>query len=127
MKLRLTGNSIRLRVTRSELAHLLAGGRVMESVRLVPGPAGVLRYVLAVDSETQAAAVSFAGGEIQVRLSPEQLSRWSEEAQVGVYAAVKTDETTMLNIVIEKDFACLDGCDEDQADTFTNPSAGAVC
>jgi hypothetical protein len=32
-----------------------------------------------------------------------------------------------LKIAVEKDWACLDDSDEDNADTFPNPNQGANC
>ena len=32
-----------------------------------------------------------------------------------------------LEVVVEKDFACLDRSDEDNSDSFANPHAGATC
>jgi hypothetical protein len=32
-----------------------------------------------------------------------------------------------LEVVVEKDFACLDRSDEGNSDNFANPLAGAVC
>jgi hypothetical protein len=37
------------------------------------------------------------------------------------------DNETSLQILIEKDFACIDGTDQENADTFPNPLAGLKC
>jgi len=44
MKLRIKGNSLRLRVSRSELAHLQAGGRIEETIRFAEAPEAKLTY-----------------------------------------------------------------------------------
>jgi hypothetical protein len=46
MKLRIKGNSLRLRVSRSELAHLQAGGRIEETIRFAEAPEAKLTYAL---------------------------------------------------------------------------------
>jgi hypothetical protein len=52
------------------------------------------------------------------------MSDWN---QVGIYATVDRGENGTLNLVVEKDFACLDLSDADNLDTFPNPELGAVC
>ena len=32
-----------------------------------------------------------------------------------------------LDLIVEKDFACLDLSDADNEDTFPNPNSGAIC
>jgi hypothetical protein len=127
MKLRMKQNSIRLRVTRSELSHLQAGEDIQESVRFTAEPDAVLVYVLRTGPQVQPVTVTFASQRIVVTLSQSQLTNWSAEDQVGVYASSAVDTTTALEVAIEKDFACLDKSDEDNKDTFANPLAGAVC
>jgi hypothetical protein len=127
MKLRLKGNSLRLRVTRSELARLQAGQPIEEAV-LFPANKDVrLSYVLQVGSHSQPVHVAFASQQIVVSVSPDQLASWSDEHQVGVYASLAVNESTNLEVSLEKDFACLDLSDEDNKDTFANPLAGKAC
>ena len=127
MKLRLKGNSIRLRVTRSELVRLQAGERIQETIRFSADPKARLAYVLEVGSHSQLVTTVFADQQITVSVSQDQLKSWSGEHQVGIYASLPVDETTALEVSIEKDFACLDLSDEDNADTFANPLAGKAC
>jgi len=127
VKLRLKGNSIRLRVTRSELARLQAGERIQETIRFSADPNARLAYVLEISSHSQPVTVAFVAQQIVVSVSQDQLTSWSGEHQVGIYASLPVDETTVLEVSIEKDFACLDLSDEDNADTFANPLAGKAC
>ena len=60
-------------------------------------------------------------------LSPRVFARWRRPDEVGVYVAVALDGAGPLNVVIEKDFACLDISDADNRDTFEHPQIGAVC
>ena len=127
MKLRLKGNSLRLRVTRSELTRLLAGERIEETVLFPTNPNTSLSYALEVGSNSQPVHVAFASQQIVVSVSPDQLTSWSGEHQVGIYASLPVTESTDLEVAIEKDFACLDLSDEDNKDTFANPLAGKAC
>lgn len=127
MKLRLKGNSIRLRVTRSELARLQAGEHIQETIRFSAAPNATLTYVLKGGSHSQPVTTVFVDQQITVSVSLDQLTSWSGEHQVGIYASLPVDEAIVLEVSIEKDFACLDLSDEDNADTFANPLAGKAC
>ncbi|ADW71200.1 DUF7009 family protein [Granulicella tundricola] len=127
MKLRMKENSIRLRLVRSELVRLQSGESIHEIVRFGLEPSQALHYALSVAAQPEPVSVAFQSSQISVTLSPDQLRSWAEESQVGIYASLAIDHTTTLEVSIEKDFACLDRSDEDNADTFANPLAGTIC
>jgi hypothetical protein len=127
MKLRIKGNSLRLRVTRPELAALEQGGPVAEIIHFGPEPGKSLRYSLSVQAQSAPVAVTFGENVIAVTLAQEQLEAWSREDQVGVYAALDIGHASPLEVVIEKDFKCLDRKDEQDEDAFPNPLVGKVC
>ena len=60
-------------------------------------------------------------------LSVEQAQRWSQESEIGVYTLVDIGSEGSLELIVEKDFACLDRSDADNQDTFANPLMGSVC
>lgn len=127
MKLRIKGNSLRLRVSRSELARFLAGDRIEETIHFAPAPEAKLTYALESASQAAAAIVRYSPQEVAVILSQDHVRLWSREEQVGVYAAVDISPEGLLDVAVEKDFACLDRSAEDNSDTFANPHAGAIC
>jgi len=127
MKLRLKGNSLRLRVTRSELARLQQGGVIEDSVQFAPAAEASLRYLLQACAQPQPVQVPFDGRRLLVTISRGQLTAWSGETQVGIYAALPLTGDTVLDVAIEKDFACLDLSDEENHDTFPHPLAGKAC
>ena len=116
-----------MRVTRSELARLLAGERVEEAIHFAPGLKAALHYTLMVDAGSKGVRVSYCPGEIATFISSAQASVWGEENQVGIYAALDIGTAGLLEVAIEKDFACLDGSDADNHDTFENPLEGKTC
>jgi hypothetical protein len=127
MKLRIQSNSMRLRVSRSELARLLAGERIEETVRFARASDARLTYALSSARQDVAARVEYHRGSVTVLLSEEQLKFWGREDQVGIYVALPMDSGYSLAVTIEKDFACLDRPAEENTDTFANPHAGSVC
>jgi len=121
MKLRIRGNSIRLRLTQSEDAELAANGCVQNATSFGDCE---LRYGIASISDGQRIwRAAFRNNEITIRVPAAVLSEWANSQQVGI-EAVQTIVEGDLHILIEKDFACLKPRQgEDDADTFENPLA----
>jgi hypothetical protein len=127
MKLRIKGNSMRIRVSRSELAHFLAGSRIEETIHFDAGAQARLTYALESTFQASAVRVRYRPQEVTVILSADQARSWGAKNEVGVYATVDIGPAGSLEVSVEKDFACLDRSDEENSDTFDNPQAGAVC
>ena len=127
MKLRIKGNSLRLRVSRSELARFLSGGRIEETIHFAAAPEARLTYALESALQGSAVTVRYRPQEVTVILSEDQARIWSKENEVGVYTSVDIGAAESLEVIVEKDFACLDRSDEDNVDTFENPHIGAAC
>jgi hypothetical protein len=127
MKLRIKGDSLRLRVSRSELGHFLAGGRVQETIHLGAAKEARLTYALEIALQTAPVQVRYEAQTVTLSLSERQARNWSNPTEIGVYTAIDIDPEISLEVIIEKDFACLDRGDEENEDTFDNPSAGATC
>jgi hypothetical protein len=126
MKLRIQGNSLRLRITPSEMTHLLANGRIEETVCFGSDPNASLTYALEHNTRATAMSVRYTPGEVTVILSSADAQQWAGGQDVGVYAEAATTQG-VLSLAVEKDFACLDKSDADNRDTFPNPNQGSVC
>ena len=113
MKLRFHGDTLRLRLSQSEVASLGESGRVEETVTFQAGQE--LRYTLDSGEVTEPAAI-FEGGEIRVTLPAEQVKHWIESDQTGIESSAG-----ILRILVEKDFQCLHSASELEADAFPNP------
>lgn len=113
MKIRIKGNSVRLRLTKSEVDNIALGQSVQEIVEF---PGNELTYKI---SFADHSTVSFREGLIHVEIEKSDLSKWATSQEVGIdFVSGK------IKVLIEKDFACLitrDG--EDDADAFPNPLA----
>jgi hypothetical protein len=127
MKLRIKGNSIRLRVSRSELARLQAGGRIEETIHFTAAPGATLTYALESAIKASPVTVRYESREVTVILSEERARIWAAQSEVGVYTTLDMGSAGSLEVVVEKDFACIDRSNEDNSDTFANPLAGAAC
>jgi hypothetical protein len=127
MKLRIKGDSLRLRVARSELARIQSGERVRETIHFTTAPEAKLSYALEMESQSAPVRVEYEAQEVRVILSKEQAITWSKDSEVGVYATVDIGTQGKLEVMIEKDFACLDRDEQNNEDTFANPHSGRVC
>jgi len=127
MKLRIKGNSLRLRVSRSELARFQAGGRIEETIHFTAAPEATLTYALESALRPSPVTVRYGSREVTVILSKDRARIWGGQSEVGVYTTLDMGPAGSLEVVVEKDFACLDRSDENNSDAFANPLAGATC
>jgi hypothetical protein len=127
MKLRIKGNSLRLRVTPSEVKKLLRDGAIREQVQLTPDPGERLTYAILSSLSEATTTVAYHSGNITVSVPNSQLTNWACGEEIGVYANVKLGDDRVLTVTIEKDFACLDRSDAENEDTFPNPNLATAC
>lgn len=119
MKLRIKGNSIRLRLTQSEVAALGKTGQVSESLDF--GSGGQLAYVLVASETANKLSATFANGCLQVSVPTSEARDWIDSETIGL-----EEKDTLPAILIEKDFACMtERPGEDESDMFPNPGTTA--
>ncbi len=118
MKLRIRGNSLRLRLTKTEVADLAATGFVEDRVQLDPNPDHALVYRLELSETVTQPVTTFRGSLIRILVPAKEGRAWADNATVGIYG----EETWGLKLTIEKDFKCLDPRrDEDESNAFEHP------
>ena len=116
MKLRLQGNSLRLRLTRSEEMDLCQAGIVEEAVDF--GQSTVLIYRIQSHGATDPLHAVFCRDSITVRIPAESVAVWAAADEVGLYA-----QQGALKISVEKDFRCLTRRpDEQEPDAYPHPA-----
>ena len=129
MKLRIQGDSLRVRVGPGEIARLLESGRIEERVHFAEEPEARLTYAL------ELGANGHGGDPVSVRWRPQELAivvpremarAWAESEQVGMSGEANAG-AAKLAVLVEKDFACLEQKEGESEDTFPNPKAGASC
>jgi hypothetical protein len=125
MKLRIKGDSLRLRVGPSELERLIKVGRIEETIHFGLEEDARLTYALEVGGEDPI-AVRHEGTRVAVILPAAEVREWARSEEEGVYGEVAISGG-QLEIAVEKDWACLDKSDGDNADTYPNPHEGASC
>ena len=120
MKLRIRGNSIRLRLLRGEVAEFASTGTLRETINF---GASNLTYILQIADGANDLSANFADGEIVVSVPTATARKWTETETVSLTGEQKNADGEFLKILIEKDFVCLDRIgDEDNRDAYPNTS-----
>lgn len=117
MKLRILSNSLRLRLSQTEI-------KTLESEHQVSGKINFSNsefiYSLIINDSEEDVSTEFENGHLKVKLSKTIATDWIESEQVDIRNA---DESS-IKILIEKDFQCLHKRPgEDESDSFPNPLA----
>lgn len=118
MKIRIKGNSVRLRLGQSEVGYLRETGSIEESTQFA---GSVFRYRLLHDRESKNINATFKDGVMSVLLPSSVFEEFVSTQLVGCEGEMTVDEKQVLYILIEKDFKCLEGTFEDQSDNYPNP------
>ena len=126
MKLRIRGNSLRFRLTKSEVAKIGEGVAVEETVEFGGEPAQWLIYAIKVKKNIENSTAVFDAGCITVFIPKAKAEEWARTNQIGIEAEKPIDGEKTLRILIEKDFSCLEPrAGEEDADTFAHPFQNA--
>ena len=113
MKLRLSGNSIRLRLNRDEVAEFAETGRMRDAIDFSGGAR--LAYALEVSTEAATVRVLFEGDTIRIIVPPADAQDWAGSGRVAISGLDQH-----VSILVEKDFQCLQGPDPK---AFPHPDA----
>ena len=127
MKLRIKGNSLRLRVSRSEIARFLVGDRLEETIQFTPEASAWFTYSLQKATSVSRPTVQYSGSKVTILIPGDQANAWGISDQVGIAEDISLGVLGALALLVEKDFACLDRSEGENRDTFPNPNAGSAC
>lgn len=123
MKLRIKGNSIRFRLTESEVAQFQRTGQVSEVLVLGIGKDQQIEYRLERREGIEIPAVSFLNQQLTLAV-PEPLAvAWTETDRVGFDHTQAVGGGEELFLLVEKDFACLHRQPgDDSEDAYPHPA-----
>jgi hypothetical protein len=123
MKLRIRGNTLRLRLSRGEVNELAERGEVRDGIAFGPEETARLGYAIVASDDATVTSARLAGGSVEV-IVPRPLAReWATSETVGIEAEQAIGAGLSLQILVEKDFACLTPRKgEDDGDAFPNPN-----
>jgi hypothetical protein len=120
MKIRIKGNSVRYRLTRSEVESLKENGYHREQTAF---NGKNFTYAVAVKENITDLQAAFQEDTITLFLPRKESIKWPDSELVGYENKMVLNDGQVLNLLLEKDFVCLDERIEDQSDNYPNPAA----
>ena len=120
MKLRIHGDSIRLRLNRREVAEFAAAGRLEQVCHYGPGADDRLVYALGASESVKNPTIRFTGQAVSVILPRTLALSWTSTDKVQVSAAIPLAAGSCFTILVEKEFRRLHGANNDP-DLYPNP------
>jgi hypothetical protein len=122
MKLRIKGNSIRIRLTKSDIQRFEREGYIEANTPFV---SSVFTYALQSRPDEYGHELSADFKDCVITMyMPEKLAKeWIHTEAVGFDTHMDVDNGEKLYLLLEKDFKCLDETVEDQSDNYENPLA----
>lgn len=122
MKIRIKGNSIRLRLTRTEVEKFRNDGFLEEITEF--GNTDFF-YALQAREEISTLEASFNNG-VMTMYAPEFIRKeWADNETVGYDHKMDIGDGKSLYLLLEKDFKCIDAAvTEDQTDNYEHPTGG---
>lgn len=118
MKIRINGNSIRIRLSKSEVERFGKEGRIEESTDF---GSSKLVYALERKQGIEFMKAAFTGNNITMYVPMPLAEEWVSTDKVGLDHNMDTGNGGHLFLLLEKDFKCIDNSLEDQSDNYENP------
>ena len=119
MKLRIKGNSLRLRLSKTEVEKLAVANYLEE---LTSFGNNTFVYALQIKDHGDELSADFDGSKITVFIPEVLIKDWAVNNVVGFNATMKVSDAEYLSILVEKDFKCIDEATGDQQDNYENPN-----
>ncbi|WBV56193.1 hypothetical protein PFY10_18530 [Chryseobacterium daecheongense] len=113
MKIRIKDNSMRFRLTQSEVAKLGEDGMISSFTEFVDRP-----FIYSIErTEDVDLSAAFIENRIVLKMPATMITEWISTDRVGFEG-----QTGKIKLLIEKDFVCIDNTVEDQSDNYPNPN-----
>jgi hypothetical protein len=119
MKLRIKGNSLRFRLSKTDVAKLAVAKYLEERTSFGSNTFG---YALQIEDAGDELSADFDGSKITVFIPEIFIKGWAVNDVVGFNVTKQVSKAESLYILVEKDFKCLDEVTEDQQDNYENPN-----
>lgn len=121
MKLRICRNSLRFRLSPADVARLDGTGVILERTRF--GAESEFSYSLYTNPDIDRPRAALDARSIRVELPLSVVRDWSRSDTVGISGSQTAGDGSVLEILVEKDFECLEGRAEDAAEQlYPNPN-----
>ena len=120
MKIRIKENSVRFRLTPTEVRKFCNEGQIEESTKF---NSTTFKYGVKQD-QIDTLQVDFNDNTVTLKVPENFAKDWYDNNVVGLEHYVNLADGSKFFLLLEKDFACLDNTHEDQSDKYPNPKAG---
>ena len=124
MKLRIHGNSLRLRLNQAEVAQFSKMGYYEDSVQFATGSS--FSYAIECATSLQAPEAVFSNCSLLIRVPYRAGTEWATTDRVEISGDQPLQDGRHLSILIEKDFRCIHS-ETPEPDAYPNPLEGASC
>ena len=118
MKIRIRENTLRIRITQTELKELSVGEALFSTTHFPGG--GQMSYGI-LPGQDETTQIVMMDQRISIHLGIQDHQTMMDDSSVGVQSIHQTSERP-LELLIEKDFSCLHPRDGEDTDTFPNPN-----
>jgi hypothetical protein len=112
MKIRIKGNSLRYRLTKTDITKLAADGFLEERTEF----AGKTFFYCLSSADNNELEANYIDDKIVVKMPRIMMDTFTKTEIVGI-----ENPNGPVSILIEKDFVCIDNTNEDQSDNYPNP------
>tara|TARA_R110002051_G_scaffold153510_4_gene225913 strand:- start:33206 stop:33571 length:366 start_codon:yes stop_codon:yes gene_type:complete len=118
MKIRIKGDSIRFRLTQTEVKTLSQNGEIFDSTNF-----GTVKFYYGVilSKNIENLKVSFENNTVILEMPELNGKDWFTNDIITYDHTVSTTDDNNIYLLLEKDFTCLDNTIEDQSDNYPNP------
>ena len=120
MKIRIKGDSIRFRLTQTEVKALSENGKIYDSTNFGNQE---FNYGVVLKKDIDNLNVSFKNNSITLEMPYINGKSWYANDIITFDNVLKTSKENELYLLLEKDFTCLDNTIEDQSDNYPNPKS----
>ncbi len=121
MKLRIRGNSIRLRLDQRDVKIFGEQWHLENSIQFGTAAGGILKYSITT-ADIPKLKCKFEGNLIQVLVPKKLAYDWVNSQIVGMEHHTSITENSQLRILVEKDFKCLQvRINEDESRSYPHP------
>ncbi|MBO0342457.1 MAG: hypothetical protein VX798_06125 [Bacteroidota bacterium] len=118
MKIRIKGNSIRFRLTQSEVKQLSETGSITETTEFGHS---TFQYQVKLMPDLKQLQASYSDNNILMMVPEDDGKNWFHNNTVGFDCEMELPKGKKLHLLLEKDFTCLENRAEDQSDNYPNP------
>ncbi|MGP1994110.1 DUF7009 family protein [Zobellia laminariae] len=118
MKVRIKGNSIRMRITKTEVFQFCKTGYIQEETQFINS---TFTYALISEADVLEMTATFEDNKLTIVLPLGSIEDWENSKKVGFSNSISLTDGKKLSLLVEKDFTCLEDRGEDESENYPNP------